>query len=93
LGIRVAKAAFVVHEVASYEFSRIHGASNLHVARDGWRVLRTIFAERLRVNPSPRQRLPTQPPWRSDGHAHEAGRVGLLSLSSDGAVLDPEAKG
>jgi hypothetical protein len=33
--------------VPSYEFSRIHGASNLKVVRDGLRVLRTIARERL----------------------------------------------
>ena len=35
-----------VTEVASYEHSRIHGVSNLNATRDGWRVLRTIIAER-----------------------------------------------
>jgi hypothetical protein len=34
-----------VTEVPSYEYSRIHGASNLHAIRDGVRVMRTILAE------------------------------------------------
>jgi glycosyltransferase involved in cell wall biosynthesis len=47
LNIRAAKAGLVVREVPSYEFSRIHGVSHLHVLRDGWRVLRTILLERF----------------------------------------------
>jgi glycosyltransferase involved in cell wall biosynthesis len=46
INIRIAQAGLKVKEVASYEYSRIHGASNLRAASDGWRVLRTIFAER-----------------------------------------------
>ena len=46
INIRIAQAGLKVIEVASYEHSRIHGVSNLNAARDGWRVLRTIFAER-----------------------------------------------
>jgi hypothetical protein len=32
-------------EVPSFEHARIHGESNLHAARDGWRVLQTILRE------------------------------------------------
>ena len=46
INIRVAQAGLAVTEVASYEHSRIHGVSNLNATSDGWRVLRTIFAER-----------------------------------------------
>ena len=46
INIRVAQAGLKVKEVASYEHSRIHGVSNLNATKDGWRVLRTIFAER-----------------------------------------------
>ena len=46
INIRIAQAGLKVTEVASYEHSRIHGVSNLNATRDGWRVLRTIFAER-----------------------------------------------
>lgn len=49
INIRVARAGLVVKEVASYEYSRIHGVSNLNALRDGWRVLRTILAERYHV--------------------------------------------
>jgi glycosyltransferase involved in cell wall biosynthesis len=46
INVRIAQAGLRVTEVASYEHSRIHGVSNLNAARDGWRVLRTILAER-----------------------------------------------
>jgi hypothetical protein len=46
INIRVAQAGLKVKEVASYEHSRIHGVSNLNATSDGWRVLRTILAER-----------------------------------------------
>jgi glycosyltransferase involved in cell wall biosynthesis len=46
INIRIAQAGLKVKEVGSYEYSRIHGVSNLRAASDGWRVLRTIFAER-----------------------------------------------
>jgi hypothetical protein len=47
MSVRAAKAGLTVFEVASYEFCRLYGASNLKTFRDGWRVLRTIFRERL----------------------------------------------
>jgi glycosyltransferase involved in cell wall biosynthesis len=46
INVRIAHAGLKVTEVASYEHARIHGVSNLNAARDGWRVLRTILAER-----------------------------------------------
>ena len=46
INIRIAQAGLMVTEVASYEHSRIHGVSNLNAVSDGWRVLRTILAER-----------------------------------------------
>jgi hypothetical protein len=46
INIRIAQAELKIKEVASYEHSRIHGVSNLNAVSDGWRVLRTILAER-----------------------------------------------
>lgn len=46
INIRIGHAGLIVKEVASYEYSRIHGVSNLNAFRDGVRVLRTILAER-----------------------------------------------
>jgi glycosyltransferase involved in cell wall biosynthesis len=48
INIRIARAGLIVKEVASYEYSRIHGASNLNALSDGVRVLRTIITERYR---------------------------------------------
>jgi glycosyltransferase involved in cell wall biosynthesis len=53
LNIRAARAGLTIREVPSYELSRIHGASNLHVVRDGLRVLRTILRERLDLARAP----------------------------------------
>ena len=55
INVRIAKAGLVIHEVPSYEHPRLHGSSNLHVVRDGSRVLRTIVLERLST--APRQAL------------------------------------
>lgn len=48
MNIRLAASGMSVTEVPSFESTRRHGTSNLKVARDGTRVLRTIFAEWLR---------------------------------------------
>jgi glycosyltransferase involved in cell wall biosynthesis len=48
MNIRAAKARLDVVEVPSLERQRLHGTSKLKTFRDGWRVLRTILAERFR---------------------------------------------
>jgi hypothetical protein len=53
MNIRAARAGLRVHEVPSHEHSRIHGISNLHVVRDGWRIAKVIVRERLSRRPSP----------------------------------------
>ncbi len=45
MNIRAARAGLRIQEVPSHERSRIHGQSNLHVVRDGFRVLKTILRE------------------------------------------------
>jgi glycosyltransferase involved in cell wall biosynthesis len=57
INIRVHKAHLKIVEVPSFEHPRISGQSNLHVVRDGWRVLRTILKERSRKASAPPQRL------------------------------------
>jgi glycosyltransferase involved in cell wall biosynthesis len=47
INIRIAEAGLNVAEVASFEFDRIHGESNLNAFRDGLRILRTMVTERL----------------------------------------------
>ncbi len=48
INVRIAKAGLSISEVGSFEADRIHGTSNLNTFRDGWRVLKTIFKERVR---------------------------------------------
>jgi glycosyltransferase involved in cell wall biosynthesis len=79
INIRIVRSGLVVHEVPSFEHSRIYGQSNLRTFRDGGRVLRTILRERMRRKPTDkhrRQGLPVtaQPP--------EAGAV-LLGTASE----------
>jgi glycosyltransferase involved in cell wall biosynthesis len=47
--VRAARAGLTVAEVPSFEYPRIHGASNLNAFRDGIRVLWTILTERHRT--------------------------------------------
>ena len=51
--IRMHQAQFKIVEVPSFEHPRIHGASNLHTFKDGWRVLKTIVRERRRKASTP----------------------------------------
>jgi hypothetical protein len=47
ISIRALKSRLKIVEVASFEWSRIHGESNLHAVPDGWRILKTIIKEKL----------------------------------------------
>jgi glycosyltransferase involved in cell wall biosynthesis len=47
LNIRAARARLDVREVPSYEERRLHGTSNLHPFRDGFRILGVILRERF----------------------------------------------
>jgi CheY-like chemotaxis protein len=51
MNIRALKARLKVVEVASFEGCRVYGTSNLRTIADGWRVLKTIFRERLAALP------------------------------------------
>jgi hypothetical protein len=78
--VRAAKAGLIVHEVPSIEQERIHGVSKLHPVRDGLRVLRVIFNERLH--------------WSAPIRAADFGSSAPVGLSdavapSVGAVLQP----
>jgi len=47
INIRALKNKLRVMEVASFEWQRINGTSNLRAVPDGWRILKTIIRERL----------------------------------------------
>lgn len=49
LTLRMVKAGMEIREVPSVERPRLHGESNLRTFADGFRVLRTIIAERRRT--------------------------------------------
>lgn len=49
LSLRACKGNLRIVEVASFEKPRLFGESNLRTIRDGWRVLTTIFIERLNI--------------------------------------------
>jgi Glycosyl transferase family 2 len=76
INIRIVQADLKVTEVPSYEHSRIHGVNNLNPVRDGWRVLRTILAERYyQHDRQEAQRklaaeLAAQSPGALPGHCH-----------------------
>jgi glycosyltransferase involved in cell wall biosynthesis len=48
MNVQALRARLKVAEVPSFEGRRIHGTSHLRTIPDGWRVLKTIFKERLR---------------------------------------------
>ncbi|HZR40592.1 MAG TPA: glycosyltransferase family 2 protein [Ktedonobacteraceae bacterium] len=45
INLRIHKANLKIIEVASFEYLRVHGQSNLKTFRDGWRILQTIARE------------------------------------------------
>lgn len=45
MNVRAQRAQLQIAEVGSFESHRVHGVSNLHAVRDGWRVLKTIVSE------------------------------------------------
>ena len=49
LMMTAATAGLAMVEVPSWEYSRVHGVSNLNAVRDGWRVLRSIAATTMEV--------------------------------------------
>src|SRR3954468_18127391 len=49
LMMSVAAAGFAMVEVPSWEYNRVHGASNLHAMQDGLRVLRTIATTGMQI--------------------------------------------
>jgi glycosyltransferase involved in cell wall biosynthesis len=53
MNIRAARAGLRVHEVPSHEHARVHGVSNLHIVKDGWRIAKVIIRERLTRRASP----------------------------------------
>ena len=57
MNIRALRAGLKIAEVPSFEAERIHGEGRLRTFPDGWRVLMTVFKERLGIR---RQRPSSQ---------------------------------
>jgi glycosyltransferase involved in cell wall biosynthesis len=56
MNIRAAKAGLLIQEIPSHEHSRVYGASNLNVMRDGWRIAKVIVRERFLRQPRQKPR-------------------------------------
>lgn len=52
MAVRSARIHLRITEVASFEYPRRFGNSQLNTFRDGWRVLMTIFQERIKRHPA-----------------------------------------
>jgi hypothetical protein len=61
LNTRALVRGLKVFEVPSFERVRITGSSSLRAVPDGWRVLKTVLAERLRRDP--RRGQPSREVW------------------------------
>jgi glycosyltransferase involved in cell wall biosynthesis len=79
MNIRAARAGLRVHEVPSHEYSRMHGLSNLHIVKDGWRIAKVIVGERFSRDAGPGYRpaaSPGQPLARAAQPAPDAHGAG-----------------
>jgi glycosyltransferase involved in cell wall biosynthesis len=52
MNVSALRAGLKIFEVPSFEAPRVHGVSRLRAIPDGWRVLKTIFAERFAPRPA-----------------------------------------
>lgn len=60
MNIRAAEAGLMVHEVPSFEHPRVHGASNLRIVVDGWRIALVIMSEWRRLRLTRRMTWPAR---------------------------------
>ncbi|MBB3729309.1 glycosyltransferase family 2 protein [Nonomuraea dietziae] len=79
MNVRAAQAGLDIREVPSHERCRIHGVSNLHAVRDGWRVLKTILRERANGSASPKNDILTTCVTSLSGQERSAGRSAVAS--------------
>lgn len=86
--VRVAKAGLNVVEVPSFEYSRIHGVSNLSAVSDGLRVLRIILIERKWSRSRERTPVPGRDP--GDALAPEQVPEAARPPKLDTEALDPD---
>lgn len=70
MNIRAAKAGLRVQEIPSHERVRVHGESNLHIVRDGWRIAKVIM----------RERFLGQGRWGEEGVRNSVSKISKASL-------------
>ena len=80
LNIRAARAGLRIAEVPSFERTRIHGESSLHVVRDGLRILRTIVRERLAAGSGAVANRRGELSAAAGAWTRRGGRVGTMRL-------------
>jgi len=61
MNLRALHAGLKISEIPSFEHRRIHGVSRLRTFPDGWRVLKTIFKERVKILRRSRSRIVPKP--------------------------------
>jgi glycosyltransferase involved in cell wall biosynthesis len=74
MNIRAAKRGLWVQEVPSHEHPRMYGVSNLHITRDGWRIMKVIIAERRAGRGCP---------------AHQSGSMPTVEVPTRAPVSEP----
>jgi len=87
INTRMAKARMRITEVPSYEYSRVHGESNLNTWRDGCRVLGALVVERL--NRKGRRPADTARTLQQAG----TGRADLIRPIAATSTVDPDDNG
>jgi hypothetical protein len=92
LFLRAGRRGLRVMEVPSFEAPRREGNSNLNTFRDGWRVLKTILAERLpRLGAAARAGLPAEGPRASLASAPALALPILAMLEASGTAASSAA--
>ena len=75
MNVRAARAGLRIQEIPSHEHSRLHGMSNLHVARDGWRIMKVIIKERVIGRGGRQVPLTTEAAWDMPAMALAGGHI------------------
>lgn len=84
--IRAAAAGLSVTEVPSFEYLRIHGASNLSAVSDGIRILRTILAEHRWARQQARSATAIAGPARRELAVAEPARLELVAQAGESSI-------
>jgi glycosyltransferase involved in cell wall biosynthesis len=85
MNVRAAKSGLRIQEVPSHEHSRLHGMSNLHVVRDGWRIVKVIIRERLSGRRRRQSPLSSAVEW-------DVPMLSLAGVSPSGSLVDDSSR-